>query len=150
MRRVRALFGSVVVAGAVLVGTASPAAAHSASEAVQYGCGSGYGIVSDGTRAVRTDSGAVWGYVHLAYNSGNGRNCVVTRKTSYHGTPSRVRAEITVAGDGAYSNADNSASHWESVKRYASDTCVQYFGWIWDPAGSTLAAGGRTTWGNCG
>lgn len=150
MKKVRALIGASAASGALIVGLAAPATAHTANEAILYGCGSGYSLVNDGTRAVTTTSGSIWGYVHLTYNSSNGYNCVVTRKTAYHGTPSRVRAELTVQNVGTYTNIDNAASHWESVQAYGRGHCVQYFGWVWNPQLTTLAAGGRTYWGNCG
>ena len=54
-------------------------------------------------------------------------NCVVTRKTSDHGT-----------------------AHWGSVSHHTADRCVMYYGWAWNPQGTLLADGGRQTWGNCG
>ncbi|TCB98462.1 hypothetical protein E0H26_08775 [Micromonospora zingiberis] len=156
-RRLLATAGALAMAVAGMVTlSASPASAHSQAEAIAAACGSGYGIVSDGTRAVTTPSGTVYGYVHLAYNSSNGNNCVVTRKTSYHGTPTRTRAQIGVQqANGSIVTYDDAGdfSHYANVIRFASGRCVTYFGWIWStPTGGngTLASGGRTTLGNCG
>lgn len=150
MKKIRVLLGIAAASAALITGLATPATAHTANEAILYGCGSGYSLVSDGVRAVTTTSGSTWGYVYLTYNSSNGYNCVVTRKTAYHGTASRVRAELTVQNLGTYTNIDNAALHWESVKAYGRGHCVQYFGWVWNPQGTALSGGGRTYWGNCG
>jgi len=149
LRRFRILLAATATAMGLVLVLAAPATAHTAAEAIQAGCGAGYGLASDGTRAV-TNGSATWGYVHLAYNNSNGYNCVVTRKTSYHGTASRVSVELTVQGSGTYYRSDPDAGHWESISHYARGSCVQYYGWIWNPAGSALAGGGRTSWGNCG
>ena len=139
---------SVVTLGscALVLATALPASAHSVSEAIRYGCGSGYSLVSDGTRNVGS-----WGQVHLTYNSSNGYNCVVTRKTgAYHGVASRVTANLEIQGRGDYWKSDDNASHWEAVKAYGRGACVKYWAAIWNPAGSRFESGGRLTWGNCG
>ncbi|MEU5155872.1 hypothetical protein [Glycomyces sp. NPDC021274] len=146
------IFATLVAVAAMLVATAQPASAHTRAEAVTNGCGSGYAIASDGVRNVNSSSGAKWGEVILAYNASNGRNCVVTNKTSgspYHGTPTRIAAVLVVQGDTTYHRADDSASHWESISAYAADACVQYWGYIYSPSGSS-AFGGRQSWGNCG
>jgi hypothetical protein len=152
VRPVFIIFASLAIVAAVLVATAQPASAHGRSEAVTNACGSGYAIASDGVRDVRSSSGAKWGEVVLAYNASTGRNCVVTYKTSgspYHGTPSRIAAVLVVQGDNTYHKADDSASHWEAVSAGARNTCVQYWGYIYSPSGSS-AFGGRQSWGNCG
>jgi hypothetical protein len=146
------IFATLVAVAAMLVATAQPASAHTRAEAVTNGCGSGYAIASDGVRNVTTSSGAKWGEVILAYNASTGRNCVVTNKTSgspYHGTPTRIAAVLVVQGDTTYHKADDSASHWEAVSAYAANACVQYWGYIYSPSGSS-AFGGRQSWGNCG
>jgi hypothetical protein len=148
LKRLQTTLGASVIAlGLVLVSTA-PATAHTQSEAITNGCGSGFAAVSDGTRAITTGS-STWGYVHLAYNRSTGVNCAVTRKTAYHGTASRVSVELKVQNVGTFYKADNDAAHWESVSHAAANRCVQYYGWVWNPAGTTVAGGGRQTWGNC-
>lgn len=150
MRKIYGAVGSVVAAVTLILGVAQPASAHTRSEAIQYGCGSGYSLVNNGTRAIKTPSGTTWGYAHLTYNNNNGYNCVVVRKTSFHGNPSRVRAQLTVQGRTGDDDYLNTAQHWVSAKAYARSTCVKYYGWIWNPSRTILASGGRTTWGNCG
>lgn len=140
----------VATAAALLVaGTGNPAEAHTASEAIRAGCGSGYTIVSDGQRAVKTPQGSTWGYVYLTYNSSTGMNCVVTRETAYHGTPTRTLARLAVQGAGTPEDWGN-YSHYANVKAYGKGRCVAYWGDIAGAGTSTRAAGGRWTWGNCG
>ena len=149
MARIRTLLGLLTAAAALMVTAAPAASAHTQAEAILNGCGSGFRLVTDGTRAITT-GGSTWGYVHLTYNSATGANCVVTRKTAYHGTPSRVSVELVVQNDDTYYRADNAASHWESVTHNAAGRCVMYSGWVWNPAGTVVAYGGRQSWGNCG
>jgi hypothetical protein len=142
---------TLAAAGAALclvLVSATPATAHTQSEAITNGCGAGFGASTNGTRAITTGS-STWGYVHLAYNNSTGVNCVVTRKTAYHGTASRVSVELTIQNVGTYYKADPAAGHWESVSHYARSRCVMFYGWVWNPAGSTVAGGGRQVWDNC-
>lgn len=134
----------------LLAGTTSAAQAHTATEAIQAGCGSGYSVVSDGQRAVRTSSGSIWGYVYLTYNASNGMNCVVTRKTTFHGTPTKTLARLQVQNGGPYVEDWAWYSHFAAVKAYGKGACVAYWGDIQNEGGSNHAAGGRWSWGNCG
>lgn len=140
---------TAIASVAAVTMSSSPAYAHTRAEAVDFGCGTGYGIVSDGVRAVKTSAGATWGEVILTYNAGNGNNCVVTRKTVYHGTASRTVAVLKLSSSGTFHSADDNAAHWESVKAHGSGQCAQYWGYVYSPSGSTSALGGRMTWGNC-
>ncbi len=149
LKRFRILLGAALSALSLVLISAAPATAHTANEAIQYGCGAGYALASDGTRAITIGS-TTWGYVHLAYNSSNGYNCAVARKTAYHGTASRVSVQLDVQNVGSFYKSDPAAAHWESVSHYARGHCVMYYGWVWNPAGTSLAGGGRNTWGNCG
>ncbi|WFE19682.1 hypothetical protein O7621_17305 [Solwaraspora sp. WMMD937] len=158
-RQLLATAGALVLAVTTVVAlSAAPASAHSQAEVIQAACGSGYDIVSDGTRTIRTPSGTVYGYVYLTYNASNGNNCVVTRKTAYHGTPTRTRVQIGVQqsnGTVVYYDDAGDYSHYANRTVYAADRCVNYFGWIWNvptasTAAGTLASGGRTQLGNCG
>ncbi len=140
----------ITAAAAVLVtGAALPAQAHTAAEAIQGACGSGYRVVSDGTRAVKTSSGSTWGYVYLTYNSSNGVNCVVTRKTAYHGTATYTDAWIAVQNVGSKLSSGK-YGHYAFVKMYGKGHCVKYYGVIYNPSGTNSAYGGRSAWGNCG
>lgn len=149
LTRFQTMLGALATGLCLVLVSTAPATAHTQSEAITNGCGAGFAAATDGTRAVTIGS-STWGYVHLAYNNSTGANCVVTRKTTYHGTASRVSVELTVQNLGTYYKSDPDAAHWESVSHSAAGRCVMYFGWVWDPAGNSLAAGGRQTWGNCG
>ncbi|HVK24049.1 MAG TPA: hypothetical protein VM677_22065 [Actinokineospora sp.] len=154
-KKVLASLGIAAMAGALTFTAAAPASAHSASDAIRYGCGSGFSVVPDGTRLVKTSAGLTWGNVYLAYNSATGYNCVVTNKTYYHDTPSEVSASLTVDGVGAfgapvtYTYTLPGVLHWVSVDHYAAGHCVKFSGKIWNPAHTAYATGARTTFGNC-
>lgn len=142
--RTRTMLMATVVALCLPLIATTPASAHTRDQAIAAGCGPNFRLVADGTRNVGT-----WGQVHLAYYAGV--NCVVTRKTGgFHGTPSRIDARLTVEGEGSHYKTDPAAGHWEAVKARAAGKCVQYYGWIFNPAGTDWRGGGRLTWGNCG
>lgn len=90
------LVGAVLSAAAVAVSlavAAPPAAAHT-----PYGaCGSGYALVAK-PRAVKTADGVTYGKVYLLYNNDNGKNCVVTIKTRFHGKKTWTEAWLLVKG----------------------------------------------------
>lgn len=143
--------------GALALGTslvaAAPADAHTVSSAIYNGCGSGYKIVSDGTRTLRTPAGHTYGYVYLTYNSSNGYNCVVTRKVAFHGTPSLTLARVAVLHkDGTQTMRQDwkKYSHFAATKVYGKGKCVAYWGDMRNPAGTVKASNGRWKWGNCG
>jgi hypothetical protein len=149
-RRIMTTAAALAVSATALVAVEStPAYAHDRSDAVLYGCGSGYAIVSDGVRAVKSEAGVTWGEVILTYNPSNGYNCVVTRKIAYHGTGTWVEAWLKLDSSGTFSKAYDNAEHWESVKHKGAGQCAQYWGLIKSPSGA-FASGGRYTWGNCG
>ncbi|AOS64612.1 hypothetical protein [Actinoalloteichus hymeniacidonis] len=156
MRRTTRLGTTLLAALAatlVAVGLAPSAAAHSRAEAIEVGCGTGFVVVNDGVRQVTTPSGATWGEVYLTYNNATGQNCVVTNKTSHHGTATRTVANLYVQQSGGtvrtYSDS-GSYSHYANVTASGAAACVLYDGHIWDASGRVLASGGRETWGNCG
>jgi len=140
------------VAAVSVMGTATAAEAHTGSEIIRAACGSGYSIVSDGTRSLRTDTGKTWGYVYLTYNRSSGVNCVVTHKTAYHGTPTETYAEIAVGtiSSARYYNDLGRYSHYAVVKASARGRCVAYEGYIGNSSDTNWAHGGRYTFGNCG
>ena len=149
LRHVLGLLSASLLLSVVL--QPSAASAHTRAEAVTYGCGSGYSIVTDGVRNVVTSGGTKWGEVLLTYNAGNGYNCVVTNKTAgSHGTPSEICAFIEVQGAGGTHSCDPDASHWESVKAKAAGKCVAYLGVILAPNSTQQATGGRSEFKNCG
>ncbi|MEN3536111.1 hypothetical protein AAH991_13430 [Microbispora sp. ZYX-F-249] len=149
---------TVVVAAALAVGglAANPAYAISAGYTPEGVCGSGFGRVSDGTRAVKTRSGEVFGHVYLLYNRRTAQNCVVTIKSKYVGTPTRATAQLKVRLSGT--RTAEKIDHAKKYKYYAGpvklnarDKCVQYYGTIADTrVDGEIASGGRLKWGNCG
>lgn len=146
-----AVTGALVMGGSVLA--AAPANAHTVSSAIYNGCGSGYSIVKGGQRTLKTSGGTVYGYVYLTYNPKNGYNCVVTRKTAYHGTPSKTLARVSVLNrNGTQTLREDwrSYSHFAAVKVYGKGKCVAYWGDIRNPSNTRKASNGRWAWGNCG
>lgn len=150
IRKTLARTATAAMAAALLVaGTGVGAQAHTANDAILQGCGSGYKVVNDGTRDLVTSTGQIWGKVYLTYNSSNGMNCVVTRKTAFHGTPTHTLARLAVQG-AAVQQDWSEYSHYASVKLYGRGRCVAYWGDVENSTGSTWAGGGRWQWGNCG
>jgi hypothetical protein len=152
---------------ALLIG-AAPAGAHSDTNAGAASiCGPGYFVVDDpdGTparRAVRTSGGAVYGHVYLLFSNASGKNCVVTIKSRFHGTPSVMYAGLRVQGrsgpcgtEGWFCDQDAFSHFAGGPPRYkttvsAAGRCVQYLGAINAPGGGGFAEGGRRSWWNCG
>ncbi|MEU6410640.1 hypothetical protein [Microbispora sp. NPDC046933] len=153
---------TVVVAAALAVGglVANPAYAISAGYTPEGVCGSGFGRVSDSTRAVKTHSGRVFGYVYLLYNRKTGYNCVTTIKTAYVGTATRTSATLETQTRRHRDEPVRTARKSDSrkykyyagpVKLYAKGLCVKYSGTIADTRiDGEIASGGRSSWGNCG
>ncbi|TQJ12896.1 hypothetical protein FB459_0273 [Yimella lutea] len=148
--------GSLAVAGAIAIGgiglaNAGGASAHSASDVIRQGCGSGYSVVKDGHRGIYKN-GKKWGDVYLTYNATNGMNCVVTRKVAWHGTYTPTLARLDVANDGrGYVQDWKKYKYFAATKAYGKGKCVAYWGDIrpgWDAR--PHASAGRWTWGNCG
>ncbi|GGT11459.1 hypothetical protein ACFFV7_36010 [Nonomuraea spiralis] len=136
---------------------AAPADATAASSP-QSICGSGFGLVSDGTRPVKTKGGQRYGTVYLLYNGGTGENCVVTVKSSFVGTKTTAGASIIVMPKARKDEKQNPivrsdigkfSQYAGPVKYWAKGSCVRYWGMIESPGGVT-ATGGRDAWGNCG
>jgi hypothetical protein len=90
------------------------------------------------------------------YNSGTGRNCVVTLKTINVGTYTGTGAGIQVQGtssDGNWLEPSDDFKYYEAVQADARGKCVMYEGWVKNTSVNTsgvFAEGGRYTWGNCG
>lgn len=149
---------TVVVAAALAVGglVANPAYAISAGYTPEGVCGSGFGRVThDGSRAVKTPSGQVFGRVYLLYNRSTGQNCVVTIKSAYVGTPTRTSAQLIVKLSNT--RTAEKIDHLKKYKYYAGPVklnakgkCVKYYGTVADTrVDGEIASGGRLTWGNC-
>ncbi|SDK76583.1 Peptidase family M23 [Actinopolyspora mzabensis] len=66
--------------------------------------------------------------IHLMYNSSNGKNCVVTLKTSDIGTATSTSAFLEVAGGSRSTDSGNYGYYAGPVREYAPGTCVQWGG----------------------
>jgi hypothetical protein len=159
--RLAVLASAVAMAVAGLTLAAPPALAHEESQLPSICGDSSYFIVSDSggiggkaKRSVETVAGDRWGYVYLLYSNSLGKNCVVTRKTSYHGTSTTTVAALGVQDVGEVrdppSGSNAKYSHFAAVQRSAGGRCVAYVGWIRNPSDNTQAWGGRLAHANCG
>ncbi|MGW2153132.1 hypothetical protein [Nonomuraea sp. NPDC001699] len=136
---------------------AAPANATAASSP-QSICGSGFGLISDGTKPVKTQSGQRYGTVYLLYNRGTGENCVVTIKSSFIGSKTQMSARLTVMPKARKDEKQDPIVRMDAgkfgqyagpVKYWAKSACVKFWGTIQGTNGH-IAGGGRTSWGNCG
>ena len=152
----------VTMVGMVLTSTVlttSPAVALTSKPAVENpytpaeACHEDFGgtwtSVTDGHRAVTISSGAKWGDVYLLWNDVTKYNCSVTIKRVYIGTESRTVAGLRVEGKDWVQDANN-YKYYAAVQAPACNKRVMYDGFVWNPAGTVLADGGRYTWGNGG
>jgi hypothetical protein len=149
---IAALTATALVAGLTLVAT--PASAHSLDTAVRAsaGCGwsSGSYSIRDQRAVTNAAAGVRLGTVYLLWHGGRGENCVVTRKTgSSHGTASQTSAILTRQGLSGVADIGQ-FSHYAAAAGFARNVCVKFLGTIKHPTTGVLAAGGRSTWGNCG
>ncbi|MFI9589829.1 hypothetical protein [Nonomuraea sp. NPDC052265] len=121
-------------------------------------CGSGFGLVSDGAKPVKTQGGQRYGTVYLLYNRGTGENCVVTIKSSFVGSKTQMSARLTVMPKPRKDEKQDATVRMDAgkfsqyagpVKYWAKGSCVKFWGTIQATTGS-IAGGGRTSWGNCG
>jgi hypothetical protein len=148
---------SAAAVAATIVVAAPPATAHTPYAA----CGSGYVLVAD-PRPIETAGGVRYGKVYLLYNNDNGKNCVVTVKSRFHGKSTWTEAWLRVEGKpgpdrgwfSEYGNFEHFAGGLPQKQTivYAKGKCVKFYGRIYsarDGAG-TVAEGGRLSWGNCG
>jgi hypothetical protein len=113
-------------------------------------------------RAIKTADGVRYGKVHLLYNNDNGKNCVVTTKTRFHGKKTWTEAWLQVKGvegpdRGWFSEYGNFRYYAGGLPQkktivYAKDKCVAFYGRIYSGTNTngTMAKGGRLEWGNCG
>ncbi|WP_406426545.1 spore-associated protein [Streptomyces sp. NBC_01589] len=144
----------VAVAASALVAvpaTADAAAAAASPTAVCGADGYSYSVVA--SSPVKFSSGTVAGTVYLMYSSGNGKNCVVTVKTSYTGTATFTTAQLIIQNGNTYVDQGNYTSYAGPVRGSAAGKCVKYWGSINtgpDGQAGINASGGRMSWGNCG
>ncbi|MFE1959258.1 spore-associated protein A [Streptomyces sp. NPDC059479] len=118
---------AALAAGSTATVMAQPAAAAPAAASAQVAyngvCGSGYSVVN------WADIGKQ-GTVYLTYNSGSGKNCVVTiRKTS--GSPVYMFSYVGVPATGeAHVDGDYYYSYAGPVYAYGRGLCVDWAGGI--------------------
>lgn len=153
---------TALIAGTLSIGAiiANPAHAVAASYTPQGVCGSGFKVVADGKRVVKTFSGDIFGYVYLLYNRKTGYNCVVTIKTSYVGTATYTSATLKTQTKRIRDEPPRTASKTDArrykyyagpVKLYGKNLCIKFSGIIHDTRrDAAIATGGRKSWGNCG
>jgi hypothetical protein len=106
---------AAALVAATIVVSPPPAAAHTAREA----CGSGYSPVAK-PRAIKTDSGVRYGKVHLLYNSGNGKNCVVAIKERFHGIKTHADAYLKVRATPDHGTAGGAITATSTTTRGAT------------------------------
>ena len=146
----------LVVAVAASAFVAVPATADAAASAASPTavCGAdGYSYSVVASSPVKFSSGTVAGTVYLMYSSGNGKNCVVTVKTSYTGTATFTTAQLIIQNGNTYVDQGNYTSYAGPVRGSAAGKCVKYWGSINtgpDGQAGANASGGRMSWGNCG
>ncbi|WP_406341737.1 spore-associated protein A [Streptomyces sp. NBC_01578] len=146
----------LVVAVAASAFVAVPATADAAASAASPTavCGAdGYSYSVVASSSVKFSSGTVAGTVYLMYSSGNGKNCVVTVKTSYKGTATFTTAQLIIQNGNTYVDQGNYTSYAGPVRGSAAGKCVKYWGSINtgpDGQAGANASGGRMSWGNCG
>jgi hypothetical protein len=158
--RLAILAAATAVAVSSLTMAASPAFAHEENQLPTICGDSSYFIVNDGggingkaKRELDDSSGRVYGYVYLLYSNSTKKNCVVTRKTVDHGTPTDTLARLMVQDEGQVEDppagSNTKYSHYADVQRAANGRCVAYWGYVEDRHGDG-GGGGRISWGNCG
>ena len=97
-------------------GSSAPTAPQTVSDA----CGAGYKVI---------DSKAITGArIYLTYNSGTGKNCVATVKTTRIGTRTPVSAFLEVKGGTRTTDSGSYGYYAGPVKKSAASTCVKWGG----------------------
>ncbi|MEU7898720.1 hypothetical protein AB0B45_38420 [Nonomuraea sp. NPDC049152] len=119
-------------------------------------CGSGFGRVTDGTRAVVDDNGTVFGHVYLLYNARTGENCTVTIKSKYVGEPTWTGVNLIRQGLDKPQDAGYYKYYAGPVKAYGKGRCVAFQGLVSGmragekfTASTPVGLGERKAWGNC-
>nr|WTB30588.1 spore-associated protein [Streptomyces sp. NBC_00830] len=141
----------VAVAASALVAVPATADAAAAAASPTAACGAdGYSYFVVASPPVKFGSGTVAGTVYLMHSSRNGKNCVVTVKTSYTGTATFTTAQPIIQNGNTYVDQGNYTSYAGPVRGSAAGKCVKYWGSINTGQAGANAGGGRMSWGNCG
>lgn len=125
-----AVVSALSVAG--LVGTATPSFAASAADI----CGSGYSVIE--SHAIPNHSSVT---AYLLYNSGSGRNCAVTLRSS-SGTAQTMVAWLEVMGGSRVTDSGSYTYYAGPVSLQAAGKCVRYGGTYTDDSYTS-------SWGHC-
>jgi hypothetical protein len=139
---------------ATLTLAVTPASAHTLGEAVRAPAGCAW--VSGGystlhSSAVTTPGGTRYGTVYLLWSNTYRQNCVITLKTSFHGTPTWTTSTLWLQNGLTYRERGD-FGHFTATTAAAAGVCVAYRGTISSTSGSTggtTATGGRNEWDNC-
>ncbi|MEU4232589.1 hypothetical protein AB0F17_50545 [Nonomuraea sp. NPDC026600] len=135
-------------------GLAAPADAASGSTPEQV-CGSGFNTVALGRMPVADQTNTVRGHVYLLYSPYTGEHCVVTIKSDFVGTSSRVTATLLVQSVAFIAprkveDLGNFKYYAGPVKVNAKGRCVSFKGTISLPGSAVQASGGWSGYGDCG
>ncbi|WP_433444268.1 hypothetical protein [Nonomuraea sp. CA-141351] len=156
-RRFANATAATLLSAAVIGLTSTPASAHSLSEVVRSskGCGWSSGAyTTQDSRSAINRKGTRYGKVYLLWSSRYGQNCVVTLKSSWHGTATFTQAVLFYrsSGSGAEGDVEDNGQyrHYAAVAEHTSGQCVRFYGAISSGGhGGPLAQGSRNAWGNC-
>ncbi|MEU6787432.1 hypothetical protein ABZ912_50290 [Nonomuraea angiospora] len=148
---------ALLLSAAVVGLTSTPASAHGLSEIVRSSKGCGWpsgGYTTQDSRSAVNRKGTKYGKVYLLRSSKYGQHCVVTLKSSWHGTATFTQAVLYYrsSGSGAEGNVEDNGryGHYAAVAGLTSGQCVRFYGAISSGGhGGPLAQGSRNTWGNC-
>lgn len=134
-----------LVALAALVTSVARADAATNPYTPTEACGSSYYTLN--SMPVKTNSGQIWGRVYLMYSGSTRKNCVVTIKTSFVGTPTKTTAWIE-ARNGAVGYDEGDFKYYARDYVYAPGYCVWYGGYIYNSTETTYAYA-SSDWGWC-
>ncbi|MDT0330307.1 hypothetical protein [Nocardiopsis lambiniae] len=158
MRNLKSVFPRAATVLSVLAVTltlaVAPASAHSLDQAVRAPAGCAWlsgGYSALHSSAVTTPAGTRYGTVYLLWSNTYRQNCVVTLKTSFHGTPTWTTSTLWLQNGSRYREQGN-YGHFASTTAAAAGVCVAYWGTISSTPGSTggiTASGGRLEYDNC-
>ncbi|MCU7820448.1 acetyltransferase [Kitasatospora sp. DSM 101779] len=137
LKKLSAVLGAVVMAGAATVMAAPQASALAASPTAL--CGSGYSVV-DSEKLINRE---VWTY--LLYNSSNGYNCVVTIRGEA-GSPVKMAARLQVQGSAEKNDTGSYTKYAGPVYAYGAGKCVRWGGWFSESDQSSYFS----DWDHCG
>jgi hypothetical protein len=139
-----ALAGMAMLSTVVL--DATPASAHSLSQAVANGCGSSYEV--EAVWGINGRSGSVVGHLILARVQGTQRFCAVTNKVASHGSNTRTEVCIKRHRDLLSTCDRGSYSHFANVTAFDGRyRCIRLHG-EFDTTNGVLAGSRDASYAN--